>query len=74
METITEDNMMTGSQGKGQGQGHAADTQNSRAPAGKVMDEPEEPVVLRRSSTRGSSTSLDDIVTDDKLGPFAGQS
>lgn len=72
METITEDNMMTGSKGKGQG--HAADTQNSRAPAGMVMDEPEEPVVLRRSSTRGSSTSLDDIVTDDKLGPFAGQS
>lgn len=66
METITEDNMMTGSQGKGQG--------HSKAPAGKVMDEPEEPVVLRRSSTRGSSTSLDDIVTDDKLGPFAGQS
>lgn len=47
METITEDNMMTGSQGKGQG--HAADNQNSKAPAGKVMDEPEEPVVLRRS-------------------------
>lgn len=64
METITEDNMMSGSQGQGQ----TADTQNS-----KGKEEPEEPVVMRRHSNRGSSSSLDDIVSDDKLGPFAGQ-
>nr|XP_022307379.1 uncharacterized protein LOC111113399 isoform X4 [Crassostrea virginica] len=63
METITEDNMMSGSQGQGQ----TADTQNSQG-----KEEPEEPVVMRRHSNRGSSSSLDDIVSDDKLGPFAG--
>lgn len=36
------------------------------------MDELEELVVLRRFFTRGSSISLDDIVTDDKFGLFVG--
>lgn len=69
METITESNMMTDSQS----QGHTTDTQNSKNPVIMTAEELEEPVVMRRASTRGSSSSMDDIVTDDKLGPFAGQ-
>ncbi|XP_062614181.1 uncharacterized protein DDB_G0284459-like [Saccostrea cucullata] len=65
METITEANMLTESQG------HTADTENSTVPVTKAT-EAVEPVVMRRASARGSNSSMDDIVTDEKLGPFAG--